>query len=277
MTGRRLASAARAQRLAGPGGGRLVGRHRAGRSHADRRNPDEIAGFESIVGASAPAVDTQLPASDQPVDVALGDSLALADDEIVQPLAGTVGVDFHDPDGRRGPVGPVCPFPGAVHVGILARSCAIRVARACAVEPVFRFRRPVQARSRVLSFGVRLSGLADHRQGRRIHAPGVFQVRTGVFPVRPADCTGRMPARAAPHGRGHDRSNMKPRFPCPAGARNAGRCGISSKESSGRRPQTAVAPTSTVPEPLSAHPTSDDPGSCPAFSGARSPVDCRRA
>jgi hypothetical protein len=60
--------------------------------HAHRRHAHHVAGLHAGVGAGAALVQAHLAAADDAVDVRLGHALEVAQQEVVQPLAGAVGV-----------------------------------------------------------------------------------------------------------------------------------------------------------------------------------------
>jgi hypothetical protein len=84
-----------------------VGRVAGGR--ADRRDPDQVPLRQPMLGRHATLVHPDLAAAHDPVDVALGHALELAEQEVVQPLPRMRVVDHHLPHigpgrrcGRRG-------------------------------------------------------------------------------------------------------------------------------------------------------------------------------
>jgi len=96
---------------------------------AQRRQPDRIACLQPVVHRPAPPVHAQLAAADEPVQVAAGDVAVQAGEEVVQPLAGVVGVE---PERAHRPLPPVRLGRGgsefcrrAAHVAILRESSAI--------------------------------------------------------------------------------------------------------------------------------------------------------
>ena len=79
--------------LDGLAGAGRDGARRRGRRGPHRRDPDDVAQDEPRVGPDAPLVHADLPAAQDPVDVALGNALEDAGQEIVDALPGGVVAD----------------------------------------------------------------------------------------------------------------------------------------------------------------------------------------
>ena len=60
----------------------------------DRRYPNEVAGFETVLGIHASGVHAYLSRANQTVYVAARDPLQGAQQKVVEPLARRFGVDF---------------------------------------------------------------------------------------------------------------------------------------------------------------------------------------
>jgi hypothetical protein len=56
------------------------------RGDADRGDTEVVADGETRIGADAPAIDTNLAAAQDPIDMALGHSFEHSEQEIVDPL-----------------------------------------------------------------------------------------------------------------------------------------------------------------------------------------------
>ncbi len=71
---------------------------RAGfRSHAYRRQPDQVTGLEAPVRARTPAIHAHFALAEQPVDVRARDTLEHPQQEIVEPLACLAVTDLDMP------------------------------------------------------------------------------------------------------------------------------------------------------------------------------------
>jgi hypothetical protein len=73
-------------------------RTRPGRGRPDRWHPNPVAEHQTLGRVGTTAVDPDFPAAEDPVDMALGDTLQDALEEVVDPLALGLGPDLHPVD-----------------------------------------------------------------------------------------------------------------------------------------------------------------------------------
>jgi hypothetical protein len=82
------------------------GERLGGGADPDRRHANLVAGLQPVARIGAPRVDAHLPGADEPIDMAAGNALQLAEQIVVEPLPRPLRVDLAVPHGRRaGPAG----------------------------------------------------------------------------------------------------------------------------------------------------------------------------